>query len=224
MEIGKPSSGSAQWAAAVIVRSIVFNQIWRCWAPAACSPRRTNSTTSGKRLAADAQGGDRDMCHGSRTPHGMATRIYCDQDADDLVKTTHKDFVSLVRQIPLARAGGEDGKLGEFLRAVSPDQQGYIFELINKVLTGVSLVPSSWTRATVTLIPKILLARVRTYYRPITPTLVVGSIFLPLLGPGLFAWVQGGLPSSGACPSRTCATTREAELKGKGELLEEVRR
>lgn len=134
--------------------------------------RQTTSTANH-----EAEGEADRTYQGLRSPHDTAQFVYPDFGADDLFVTTHEEFVALVHKVPLAKAGGEDGVLGEILLALSPQQQAWLFESVKRVLPGVSPIPSSWTQATVTLIPKIL-AGVPRDYRPITVLLVAQNLAL----------------------------------------------
>lgn len=117
---------------------------------------------------------------GCYAPEALAEAVSPHFEEDDLFLTTNEDFLGILQKIPLAKAGGEDGLLGEFVRALSPDQQGVLFQLLKRVLAGVEEMPQSWKHATVTLIPKMLRALTPKYFRPITVLPVAQKLALRL--------------------------------------------
>lgn len=133
---------------------------------------------------------------------------------------SHVDFLSIVMRTPRGKAGGSDGVLGEYLMVMSADQLGALLVLLTATLQGSLPMPPSWTRADVTLIPKVAGALLAKQYRPIT-------VLPDLQKLALRVWLHASMPhlelrqkgSHGFRPS-----LQAAELQAIVRLLFEKRR
>lgn len=66
------------------------------------------------------------------------------------------------------RSGGSDGVLAEFVKALSPEQQCTIVQVLLDMLRGRTPMPAGWKKAKVSLIPKTAAATAAGQFRPIT--------------------------------------------------------
>lgn len=86
--------------------------------------------------------------------------------------------MQLLMKVPKNKAGSDDGVLGEYVSAISPDQAGLLLFLLIDALLGRVELPRSWRRASVTLIPKLAGAVLANHYRPIMGLLVLQKLAL----------------------------------------------
>lgn len=111
----------------------------------------------------------------------------CAENATLDVRVSHEDFVHPLMMSPKNKAGSEDGVLGEYLAAISPEQAGLLLHLLTDALLGRVLLPPSWRRAVVTLIPKLAGASLAKQYRPIKVLPVLQKL-------ALRCWLSAALP------------------------------
>lgn len=66
------------------------------------------------------------------------------------------------------KSGGTDGVLAEFVKALTPEQQCTVVQVLLSMLRGQTPMPAGWKKARVRLIPKIAAAIAAGQFRPIT--------------------------------------------------------
>lgn len=110
----------------------------------------------------------------TQTPTPTTTAAGADYKAElaalsDQHQRRCRPLLNIVRTLPKGKAGGDDGVLSDFFVAVHESHMCDLHRLVEKRLQGGESAPTSWARATVTLIPKISNPVAAGDFRPISP-------------------------------------------------------